>query len=30
MKRGQGAIVCLYDKKALSREDVVVLPIEYI
>ncbi|MBO7085622.1 MAG: ATP-binding protein [Bacilli bacterium] len=29
-KRGQGAIVCLYDKKILLREDVVVLPIEYI
>ena len=29
-KRGQGAIVCLYDKKVLLREDVVVLPIEYI
>jgi len=29
-KRGQGAIVCLYDKKVLFREDVVVLPIEYI
>lgn len=29
-KRGQGAIVCLYDKKVLLSEDVVVLPIEYI
>lgn len=29
-KRGQGAIICLYDKKVLLREDVVVLPIEYI
>ena len=29
-KRGQGAIICLYDKKVLLKEDVVVLPIEYI
>ena len=29
-KRGQGAIVCLYDKKVLLGEDVIVLPIEYI
>ena len=28
-KRGQGAIICLYDKKVLLK-DVVVLPIEYI
>ena len=29
-KRGQGAIICLYDKKVLLKDDVVVMPIEYI
>ena len=29
-KRGQGAIICLYDKKILLKDDVVVMPIEYI
>ena len=29
-KRGMGAIVCLYDDKLYLKEDLVVLPIEYI
>ena len=29
-KRGQGAIVCLYDRKLKLSEDVVVMPIEYL
>lgn len=29
-KRGLGAIVCLYDKKMYLRENLIVLPIEYI
>ena len=29
-KMGLGAIVCLYDKKIMLSDDVVVLPIEYI
>ena len=29
-KRGMGAIICLYDKKLLLRENLVALPIEYI
>jgi len=29
-KRGMGAIVCLYDKKMYLRENLIVLPIEYI
>lgn len=29
-KRGTGAIVCLYDTKLYLKEDLVVLPIEYI
>ena len=29
-KRGLGAILCLYDKKVLLKEDVIVIPIEYI
>lgn len=29
-KRGTGAIICLSDKKIFLKEDLVVLPIEYI
>ena len=29
-KRGLGAIICLYDKKIYLKDDVVVMPIEYI
>lgn len=29
-KRGMGAIVCLYDKKLYLRDNLVVLPVEYI
>ncbi|HAL18147.1 MAG TPA: AAA family ATPase [Spirochaetaceae bacterium] len=29
-KRGMGAILCLYDKKLYLKDDVVVLPIEYL
>ena len=29
-KRGMGAIICLYDRKLYLRENLVVLPIEYI
>lgn len=29
-KRGCGAIICLYDKKVFLRENLVVLPLEYI
>ncbi|MCK9536326.1 MAG: ATP-binding protein [Bacilli bacterium] len=29
-KRGTGAIICLYDKLLYLKEDLVVLPIEYI
>lgn len=29
-KRGMGAIVCLYDDKLYLKEDLIVLPIEYI
>ena len=29
-KRGMGAIICLYDKKLFLRENLVVLPLEYI
>jgi len=29
-KRGMGAIVCLYDNKLYLKDDLVVLPIEYI
>ncbi len=29
-KRGNGTIICLYDKKMLLRENLVVLPINYI
>ncbi|MBR6921194.1 MAG: ATP-binding protein [Clostridia bacterium] len=29
-KRGTGAIICLYDKKLYLRENLIVLPIEYI
>ena len=29
-KRGTGAIVCLYDKKLYLRDNLVVLPVEYI
>ena len=29
-KRGTGAIICLYDKKLYLRENLIVLPVEYI
>lgn len=29
-KRGMGAIICLYDKKLYLRDNLVVLPVEYI
>ena len=29
-KRGMGTIICLYDKKLYLRENLVVLPLEYI
>ncbi|MBQ6163798.1 MAG: ATP-binding protein [Clostridia bacterium] len=29
-KRGTGAIICLYDQKLYLRENLVVLPLEYI
>ena len=29
-KRGTGAIVCLYDSKLYLKDDLIVLPIEYI
>ena len=29
-KRGVGAIICLYDKKLYLKENLIVLPIEYI
>lgn len=29
-KRGMGAIICLYDSKLYLKDDLVVLPIEYI
>lgn len=29
-KRGTGAIICLYDRKLYLRENLVVLPIEYL
>ena len=29
-KRGMGAIICLYDKKMYLKENLVVLPIDYI
>ena len=29
-KRGTGAIICLYDKKLFLRENLIVLPVEYI
>lgn len=29
-KRGMGAIICLYDKKIYLRENLVVLPINYL
>ena len=29
-KRGMGTIVCLYDKKLYLRDNLVVLPVEYI
>ena len=29
-KRGMGTIICLYDRKILLRENLMVLPIEYI
>ena len=30
MKRGMGAIICLYDKKMYLRENLVALPLEFI
>ena len=29
-KRGMGAIVCLYDTKLYLKDDLVVLPLEFI
>lgn len=29
-KRGNGAIICLYDKKMFLRDNLVVLPINYV
>ena len=29
-KRGLSAIICLYDKQLYLKDDLVVLPIEYI
>lgn len=29
-KRGMGVIICLYDKKMYLRENLIVLPLEYI
>ncbi len=29
-KRGTGVILCLYDNKLYLKEDLVVLPIEYV
>ena len=30
VKRGMGAIVCLAERKAYLRENLVALPIEYV
>ena len=29
-QRGRGVILCLYDDKLFLKEDLVVLPIEYL
>ena len=29
-KRGMGTIICLYDKKVYLRDNLVVLPINYL
>jgi len=29
-KRGIGVILCLYDKKIFLKDDIIVLPIEFI
>lgn len=29
-KRGMGTIICLYDKKIYLRDNLVVLPINYL